>query len=73
MQGADSLTFSLDEHKRFETRYENGYDLLGDEGYNRWLEMYHPQESNSLLDSTFTPDSPGYEWNFIGKYRESTV
>ena len=34
MQGADSLTFSLDEHKRFERRYENGYDLLGDERYN---------------------------------------
>ena len=33
MQGADSLTFSLDEHKRFETRYENGYDLLGDGRY----------------------------------------
>ena len=63
MQGADSLTFSLDEHKRFERRYENGYHLLGDERYNHWLEMYHPQESNSLLDSTFTPDSPGYEWN----------
>ena len=63
MQGADSLTFSLDEHKRFETRYENGYDLFGDERFKHWLEMYHPQESNSLLDSTFTPDSPGYEWN----------
>ena len=30
LQGAHSLTFSVDEHKRFETRYENGYDLLGD-------------------------------------------
>ena len=27
---------------------------------NHWLEMYHPQETNSLLDSS---DSPGYEWN----------
>ena len=26
---------------------------------NHWLEMYHPQETNSLLDSS---DSPGYEW-----------
>ena len=30
IQIAHSLTFSVDEHKRFETRYENGYDLLGD-------------------------------------------
>ena len=60
---AHSLAFSVDEHKRFETRYENEYDLLGDERYNHWLEMYHPQETDFLLDSTFTPDSPGYEWN----------
>ena len=62
IQELHSLQFSEDELKRFERRYENGYDIPGDERYIRWLEMHHP-EANSLLDSTYTPDSPGYEWN----------
>ena len=60
IQRVDSLTFSLDELQRFDIRYENGYDLLHDDRYNCWLEIYHPEET--LLDGSFTPDSPGYAW-----------
>ena len=31
------LTFTEEEVKRFETRFENGYDLKDDERYNSWL------------------------------------
>ena len=37
--------------------------------------MYHPQETNSLLDSTFNAILLGMNGiqDFIGEYRESTV
>ena len=37
-----SCTFSADELKHFQQRYEEGYDVECDERYNQWLEMYHP-------------------------------
>ena len=33
----ERLPFTEDEIKRFETRFENGYDLKNDERYNVWL------------------------------------
>ena len=60
-QRDDVLMFSQKELQLYETRYVNGYDLPGDERYNSWL--IPPQEADSLHDTTFTPDSPGYEWN----------
>ena len=64
-QADHSLSFSNEEVQRFETRYENGYDLVTDERYNRWLEMYHPEHADSLLDQTFLPESPGCRPNSL--------
>ena len=55
----------MEEVQRFETRYENGYDLLTDERYNRWLEMYHPEDADLLLNQTFMPESPGCELTLL--------
>ncbi len=35
--------FTEGEIKLFERRYENGYDLEGDDRYNYWLKCYHPE------------------------------
>ena len=55
--------FSEEEVCRFQTRFENGYDIKTDERYNRWLEMYHPELHGDLGSSsqdehtTFSPSS----------------
>ena len=36
-QKAAQLSFTVDEVKWFERRFENGYDLKNDERYNAWL------------------------------------
>ena len=41
----DSLQFTEDELKKFNKRYENGYDLQHDERYNLWVKLYHPTNS----------------------------
>ena len=33
--------FSNEELKKFEARYENGYDLKHDERYNLWVKHFH--------------------------------
>jgi len=40
--------FSTAELKKFERRYENGYDLTHDQWYNKWLEIHHPEGSHNL-------------------------
>ena len=37
------LEFSAAELKRFEIRYENGYNLTNDIKYNRWKDQFHPE------------------------------
>ena len=37
------LEFSTAELKRFEIRYENGYNLTNDIKYNRWKDQFHPE------------------------------
>ena len=37
--------FSEEELARFETRYENGYDLRDDPRYNSWLRRCHPESA----------------------------
>jgi hypothetical protein len=44
--------FSAEELEKFECRYENGYDLITDERYNRWLRMYHPDECHDTDQSS---------------------
>ena len=41
------LNFTEEEVKRFERRFENGYDLKNDERYNAWLKT-HTTESEPL-------------------------
>ena len=35
--------YSPEELERFETRFENGYDVFTDEKYVAWLQQYHPE------------------------------
>ena len=56
------LTFSDDEMLLFQHRYEEGYDLVDDAMYNRWLEMYHPD-----LSTTVTLPCSTIMSKFIGK------
>ena len=49
--GASSLcddipSLSTEEIVRFETRYENGYNLHHDEWYNCWLKRFHPDDTS---------------------------
>ena len=39
--------FTEKEWTIFTRRYENGYDLQGDDRYNPWLSQYHPQSLQS--------------------------
>ena len=38
------VKFSCEEERKFQTRYENGYDLP-DERYFRWLQKHHPSSA----------------------------
>ena len=38
----DDDSFTVEETTLFQTRYENGYDISGDERYEQWLSKYHP-------------------------------
>ena len=52
------ITFTEEELLKFQTRYENGFDLVTDDRYNKWLTATHPDEAASLLDISFTSSSP---------------
>ena len=36
--------FTDREIQKFKTRYENKYDIKTDKRYNKWLELYHPED-----------------------------
>ena len=36
------ITFSAEMVKKFEKRFENGYNIYTDEMYVQWMQMYHP-------------------------------
>ena len=42
-----NVTFSAEEEKKFQRRYENGYDLP-DERYSQWLQKCHPSSAPKL-------------------------
>ena len=47
-----ALTFTAEETEKFETRYEEGYDLRSDDRYVAWLGLYHPDgDTESPLTS----------------------
>jgi len=41
--------FSREELKKFEARYENGYDLKHDEQYNLWVKHFHSSSGKNNL------------------------
>ena len=47
----------MDERKRFQRRYDEGYDLHHDERYNLWLNTFHPAEDPRSL-AVATPPTP---------------
>ena len=42
--------FTEEEKQHFQARYDNGYDLIIDKRYNRWLQINHPEESHHVLE-----------------------
>ena len=38
-----------DEMIRFQQRFEEGYDLVHDEAYNQWVQLYHPSHQSSPI------------------------
>jgi hypothetical protein len=60
-------TFSSEELERFETRYENGYDIFTDERYVAWLHKYHPNSAPSIssLFASVTPLDSGHETGIV--------
>ena len=39
---AKPVTFSAETVKKFERRFENGYNIYTDSAYVQWMRMYHP-------------------------------
>ena len=41
------ILFSEEEQAKFTRRFENGYDILDDDHYNKWLAIYHPTTADT--------------------------
>jgi len=44
-----SPRFTDEEMVRFQQRFEEGYDLVHDEAYNQWVQLYHPSHQSSPI------------------------
>ena len=42
--------FSDEEHRKYTRRFEEGYDIVDDEQYDKWLEIYHPSLKAKMLN-----------------------
>lgn len=57
-----SETFSPGELKKFKRHFEEGFDVTGDDRYNKWLKIHHPASiSNSLSPPEFDLSSSDHE------------
>ena len=45
------LRFSEEEEKRFQKRYEEGYDLKDDMRYNNWKEIHYPEPQDKAVET----------------------
>ena len=67
-------SFTNEEEKLFQRRFENGYDLLNDPRYISWLHIHHPEEAIRLreltLDSTDSHSGESASSVERGKARE---
>jgi hypothetical protein len=52
------MTFTETEVKKFETRFEEGYDVTSDRRYNRWLQEAHPGSTVSKRKTNWSGHSP---------------
>lgn len=49
--------FTHDELRRFETAFEEGYDVVTNERYNLWLKLNHPDQARELhVEDGTNPD-----------------
>ena len=51
------VSFTDEEVTLFQTRYENGYDIAGDDRYTQWLSMYHPGAVQSIQPLSYASSS----------------
>ena len=49
---SNGCDFSPETLERFETRYENGYDIFSDKEYVAWLQVYHPEDAPTDVPSS---------------------
>ena len=43
-------SFSSEELKKFQTRFDNGYNLQHDERYNLWLKHFHGSSTSVIAE-----------------------
>lgn len=53
--GRRAQSFTNEEEKLFQRRFENGYDLSNDLKYISWLHIYHPEEAIRLCELIIDP------------------
>ena len=57
--------FTTEEIKKFEVRYEEGYNIISDEQYQAWLAVNHPEDALTTAETpaaamgTQSPELPG--------------
>ena len=56
---ATCISFTEEEVALFETRYENGYDIVGDDRYRQWLSNCHPEATNLVQPLQFSSATVG--------------
>ena len=44
--------FTDREIKRFQTRFENNYDIKTDERYNKWMKLNYPEEYKEFFSKS---------------------
>ena len=55
LRGRFAGSFTSEEEKLFQQRYENGYDLSNDLRYISWLHIHHPEEAIRLCELIVDP------------------
>ena len=52
------ISFTAEEKQRFQTRYEEGFDITTDSRYNQWLQNHHPEAISERCQLQFSPLNP---------------
>ena len=56
----ETIRFTEEEDKKYQSRYEEGYDLDIDARYNLWLKLFHPSSESPSLKLFTSDDTPSH-------------